>query len=232
MLLFLFTTLSCSYKPDRSTIATNPSQQLCACFSKQKAGTIDEMITPCINTIATAYGHSKVNLIVPYGVDSTSIKLKTDSINRENLRFTSAVINEAVVSCDRLGIELESMYDKWYPLDSSASNLTIIRQLSNELSKTSIADTAYKRLLHALISRNIKARQLNLALQNCQKMKGFFPTEEGAYFASAFIYNLQQKYPLATAEIQQEMMIGNSNDLKLILAIIERKSNYAKAHKH
>jgi hypothetical protein len=169
-------------------------------------------------------GYSSSSFSTPISTDSLLIKTKLDSINRRNYTFVTTLINEAVMSCDKLGAETEAMYDNWYPVDSSATNIKAIRLITSELNKIPTTDSTYKNTLHILISRNIKARRLELALQDCKRMKNLYPNEGGAYFASAFIYNLQNKYPLAIIEIKKEMIIENKPDLNLIIAIIKRKA--------
>ena len=201
------------------------SQEACECFSKQK-GDIDTRLTPCIKTIT----HSqKVDLPEGYSQqDSVAaanvMKAKLDSMNSKDLDKISGMMQNLVVSCDDFGSEFEALYDKWYPIDSSAANLDSIKILENKFRVTSISDTAKKAILNKLIAKNIEARRLKEGLQRCRQMKNLFKDEGGAYYASAFIYNLQKKYPEAISELEQELSLEKNNDLKMFIALMKRKA--------
>jgi tetratricopeptide (TPR) repeat protein len=93
---------------------------------------------------------------------------------------------------------------------------------------TSISDTAKKALLNKLIAKNIEARRLEEGLRRCQQMKKLFKDEGGAYYASAFIYNLQKRYPEAINELKQEISISGDKNLELIVAVTKRKAQLNK----
>jgi hypothetical protein len=48
--------------------------------------------------------------------------------------------------------------------------------------------------------------------------------EDGAYYASAFIYQLQKKYSLAIKELEEEISVHHKTDLNLTVAVIKRKA--------
>jgi hypothetical protein len=107
---------------------------------------------------------------------------------------------------------------------NSVNNLNSIKQLSSEFQELSTSDTDSKKILHKLIAKNIEARHLGEGLRRCKQMKYIYKEEEGAYYASAFIYQLQHKYSLAINELNQEISIYNKKDLKLIVEVVKRKA--------
>ncbi|GAB2863757.1 hypothetical protein GCM10027044_25450 [Hymenobacter ruber] len=201
------------------------SQEACDCFSKQK-GDIDARMAPCIENVSYS---QTVNLPEGYSLQDSvlavgKIKSKMDSINAKKVADLSTMTRYMAVSCDAFGSELEILYDKWYPIDSSAANLDSIKSLDSKFRMLAVSDTAKKTVLHKLISKNIEARRLEEGLRRCQQMKQLFKNEGGAYYASAFIYNLQKKYPEAISELKQEISISGDKNLELIVAVIKRKA--------
>jgi tetratricopeptide (TPR) repeat protein len=136
----------------------------------------------------------------------------------------SNTMQKMIVSCDAFGSEVEMMYDKWYPVDSSAAQLDSIKILENKFQTLSTSYTSRKAVLNKLIAKNIEARRLDEGLRRCQQMKKLFKDEGGAYYASAFVYNLQKKYPLAINELEQQISLEKNNDLKLFIALMRRKA--------
>ncbi|MBF9236705.1 hypothetical protein I2I05_04795 [Hymenobacter sp. BT683] len=205
------------------------SQEACDCFSKQK-GDIDTRLTPCIKSIT----HSQtINLPEGYSLQDSiaaanNMKSKMDTLQSRDLDRMSGMMQNLVVSCDAYGAEFEALYDKWYPIDSSTANLDSIKILESKFRATSISDTTKKALLHKLIAKNIEARRLEEGLRKCQQMKKLFKDEGGAYYASAFIYNLQKKYPEAISELKQEISISGDKNLELIVAVTKRKARLNK----
>jgi hypothetical protein len=102
--------------------------------------------------------------------------------------------------------------------------LDSIKILENKFQTLSTSDTSRKTVLNKLIAKNIEARRLGEGLRRCQQMKKLFKDEGGAYYASAFVYNLQKKYPLAINELEQEISLEKNNDLKLFIALMRRKA--------
>lgn len=90
----------------------------------------------------------------------------------------------------------------------------------------SISSNDKKAVMNKLIAKNIEARRLEEGLRICQQMKKFFKNEGGAYYASAFIYNLQKKYPLAINELEQEILLEHNKDIKMIIAVTKRKAQH------
>jgi hypothetical protein len=201
------------------------SQEVCDCFSKQK-GDIDTRLTPCVKSITH---YQKINLPEGYSLQDSvaavdDMKSKLDSMKSRDLEKISSMVQNLVISCDTYGSEFEALYDKWYPIDSSANNLVAIKQLSSEFQRIATSDNVSKEILHRLIAKNIEARRLEEGLRRCKQMKSLYRQEEGAYYASAFIYQLQKKYSLAIKELEQEIYIYKKPDLKLIVAVIKRKA--------
>lgn len=201
------------------------SQEACDCFSKQK-GDIDTRLTPCVKSIT----HSqKINLPEGYSLQDSvaavdDMKSKLDSMKSKDLEKISGMMQNLVVSCDAYGAEVEALYDKWYPIDSSAANLDSIKILNSKFRMLAVSDTAKKAVLHKLIAKNVEARRLAEGLRRCQQMKKLFKNEGGAYYASAFIYNLQKKYPEAINELKQEISISGDKNLELMVAVTKRKA--------
>lgn len=205
------------------------SQEACDCFSKQK-GDVDTRLTACITS--KTFSH-KVELPEGYSLQDSiaaveKIKSKADSMKSRELDRMSSMMQNLVVSCDAYGAEIEALYDKWYPIDRSTVNLDSIKILESKFRVASISETTKKALLHKLIAKNIEARKLEDGLQKCQQMKKLFKDEGGAYYASAFIYNLQKKYPEAINELKQEISISGDKNLELIIAVIKRKARLNK----
>lgn len=199
------------------------SQELCDCFNKQKGGDIDARMAPCMDQVLTTShtvtleeGHSRQ--------DSVNAVNAVNTMASKDVQKMPDVMNNLVASCDAFGLEMEVLYDRWYPTDSSASNLIAIEKLSSEFQRVATKDTASKGILHKLIAKNIEARRLEEGLRRCKQMKVLYNEEEGAYYASAFIYQLQQKYPLAISELKQEISIYDKEDLKIIVEVIKRKA--------
>jgi len=199
------------------------SQEACECFNKQKGDDIDAKLTPCISqvvnsshtaTLKEGYSHQ----------DSVDAMNTVNVLASKDISNASEVMNSLVTLCDTFGSEMEVLYDRWYPVDSSASNLNYIKQLSSKFKRVSTSDTASKKILHKLIAKNIEARRLWEGLRRCKQMKSLYKEEEGAYYASAFIYQLQHKYSLAINELNQEISIYNKKDLNLIVEVIKRKA--------
>ena len=201
------------------------SREACDCFSKQK-GDIDTRLTPCVKSIT----HSqKINLPEGYSLQDSvaaveDMKSKLDSVKSRDLEKISGMMQNLIVSCDTYGSEFEALYDKWYPIDSSKANLDSIKVLEGKLRMTSISDTSKKTVLHKLIAKNIESRRLDEGLWRCQQMKKLFKNEGGAYYASAFIYSLQKKYPEAISELKQEISVSGDKNLELIIAVTKRKA--------
>ncbi|MGY3089595.1 tetratricopeptide (TPR) repeat protein [Hymenobacter sp. UYAg731] len=201
------------------------SKEACDCFSKQK-GDVDTRLTLCTKSITYSQkvelpeGYSRQDSIAA----ANDIKTKMDSMKSRELERMSSMMQNLVVSCDAYGAEIEALYDKWYPIDSSATNIDSIKILDSKFRMLAISDTARKAVLHKLISKNIEARRLEEGLRRCQQMKQLFKNEGGAYYASAFIYNLQKKYPEAISELKQEISISGDKNLELIVAVMKRKA--------
>lgn len=196
------------------------SQEVCECFNRQKGDDIDAKLKPCINQVAIS-SHT-VTLKEGYSYQDS-----VDAVNAlvsEDINNVAEVTNRLVASCDAFGSEVEALYDRWYPVDSSASNLIAIEKLASEFQAVSASDTASKGMLHKLIVKSIEARRLEEGLRRCKQMKTLYKEEEGAYYASAFIYQLQKKYSFAIKELEQEISIYKKPDLKLIVAVIKRKA--------
>ncbi|MDO7853020.1 hypothetical protein Q4S41_15550 [Hymenobacter sp. CA1UV-4] len=202
------------------------SQEACDCFSKQK-GDIDARMAPCIKSTTFS---QKVELPEGYSIQDSvaaveNMKSKVDSMNSRKAADMSAMMQTMVVSCDAFGSEFETLYEKTYPVDSSVANLNSIKTLESRFQTASIPDTAKKAVLNELIAKNIGARRLAEGLRRCQQMKKLFKDESGAYYASAFIYSLQGKYPLAINELAQESSSERNSDLnKMFIALMKRKA--------
>jgi tetratricopeptide (TPR) repeat protein len=201
------------------------SKEACDCFIKQK-GDVDTRLTPCIKGITYS---QELELPESYSrqdsvAAANDIKSKMDSMKSRELDKMSSMMQNLVVSCDAYGAEIEALYDKWYPINSSAANLDSIKILDSKFRMLAVSDTARKAVLHKLISKNIEARRLEEGLRRCQQMKQLFKNEGGAYYASAFIYNLQKKYPEAISELKQEISISGDKNLELIVAVTNRKA--------
>jgi hypothetical protein len=199
------------------------SQEVCECFNKQKGDDIDAKLGPCINQVAIS-SHT-VTLKEGHSYQDSVDAINTvNTLASKDINNAVEITNSLVASCDAFGSEMEALYDRWYPIDSSASNLIAIKKLSNEFQKVAASDTISKEILNKLIAKDIEARRLEEGLQRCNQMKILYKEEEGAYYASAFIYQLQKKYPLAIRELEQEIYIYKKPDLKLIVAVIKRKA--------
>ncbi|MFD1873059.1 hypothetical protein [Hymenobacter bucti] len=237
LLCVLIFASSCEIKYSSEVISTNDkeksiaelSQEACDCFSNQK-GDIDTRLTPCIKsinysqTVNLPEGHSLQDSVA--AVDS--MKSKMNAMKSRELYKMSSMMQNLVVSCDAYGAEVEALYDKWYPIDSSAANLDSIKILKSNFQMASVSDSTKIAVLNKLIAKNIEARRLAEGLRRCQQMKKLFKNEGGAYYASAFIYNLQKKYPEAISELKQEISISGDNNLELIVAVIKRKAQHNK----
>ena len=198
------------------------SQKVCECFSKQKTGDVDSKMTPCINQVIS-YQAATLKEGYSYQNSINAVNAVDAMVSKESHKAFE-IMNSLVTSCDAFGSEIEVLYDKWYPVDSSSANLNAITLLSEKFRNSAVADTATKRMLHELIARNIKARHLEEGLKRCQQMKNLYKKEGGAYFASAFVYNLQKKYPLAVNELRQEISVNNDSNLELVIGVIKRKA--------
>jgi hypothetical protein len=194
------------------------SQIICECFSKQK-GDIDTRLTPCVNKVS----HSQTATL-PEGYSPQDSARIVNAMNSKIADDMSNTMQKMIVSCDAFGSEVEMMYDKWYPIDSSAAQLDSIKILENKFQTLSTSDTSRKAVLNKLIAKNIEARRLGEGLRRCQQMKKLFKDEGGAYYASAFVYNLQKKYSLAINELEREVSLEKNNDLKLFIALMRRKA--------
>jgi tetratricopeptide (TPR) repeat protein len=226
-LLWLCTLISISscnaeYSQEKGTSVSALSQEVCNCFSNHK-GDIDSRLTTCINKLPNSQTTE-----LPEKYSSQDSVAAVNSMLAKSTDNVSNIMQELIVSCNAFGSEFEELYDKWYPADSTASNLNTIKRLDSKFLTSSVADTATKTILHELIKRNIQARRLDEALQRCQQMKKLYKNEGGAYYASAFVYNLQKKYPLAINELQQQIKVDGNNDLKLFIALMKRKSQQDK----
>lgn len=199
---------------------TEVSQEVCKCFNKQK-GDIDTRLTPCINKTPLI---QKATL--PEGHSSQDSAAIVNTMKAEEAKNISEIMQNLIVSCDAFGSEFETLYDKWYPIDSSAANLDSIKILENQFQVASISSNDKRAILNKLIAKNIESRRLEEGLRRCQQMKKLFKNEGGAYYASAFIYNLQKKYPLAINELKQEILLEHNNDIKMIIAVMKRKAQH------
>jgi hypothetical protein len=203
---------------DKEKSIAELSQEACDCFDKQK-GDIDARMAPCIeklnysHTTTLPEGYSRQDSIAALD----NIKAKMDSTSSKRLSDLAEITQNMAVSCDAFGSELEILYDKWYPIDNSVANLDSIKILENRFQTLPISDTSRKVVLHTLIAKNIEARRLGEGLRRCQQMKKLFKNEGGAYYASAFIYNLQKKYPEAISELKQEISISGDKNRSLYL---------------
>lgn len=219
----LFAAFSCevNYSREKDESIAAVSHEVCECFNKQKTGDIDARLTPCFKNII----HSRTATL-PEGYslqDSVAaVNAVNDSLAKDS-QSIPLIMQQLVNSCDSYGAEIETMYDAWYPVDSSATNLNTIQQLADKLPTSTIPDTT-KRILHALIARNIRARRLEQGLKYCQQMKKRFAQEGGAYFASAYVYNLKRKPNLAINELKEEIRISGDTNLGLFIAVTKRKA--------
>jgi tetratricopeptide (TPR) repeat protein len=194
---------------------TDVSEQMCTCFRARKAGDIDARLTPCVDSLINARRAEIAQLHVQQP-DSVALRA-----------FLAQVTQHMVLSCDAFGSELSTMYDNFYPRDTSRANLAGIQLLAGELSN---APTPYstKKLLHELIRWSMKVRLLDQGLRYCTQLKKVDPNEVGAYFASGYAYTQQAKYDLALAEVERAMSIHNETDMALFLALIKRRQAKSK----
>ncbi|RZK31172.1 MAG: hypothetical protein EOO61_18355 [Hymenobacter sp.] len=195
------------------------SQEVCECLNENKKGDIDARMTPCINKITIPQTSTLAE-----GYSQQDSAATVDAMMSKETSKVPEVTFNLVTSCDAFGSEIEALYDKWYPVDSSAGNLRAIKLLSDKFQRATVADTSRKRVLHELIARNIKAKHLGEGIKRCQQIKSLYKNEGGAYFASAFIYNLQKKYPLAISELNQEVQVSKDSNLRLVIEVMKRKS--------
>jgi hypothetical protein len=212
LLCLLVLTFSCKQETSISTV----SQEMCECYNKRKGDDMDARMQPCVDAVVKS---RKAEMIQAYSRYDPDEAVTT---------FLSVATVDMITSCDAFGSKAEIMYDAWYPVDSSAINLKNIGVLTAKLQASTVSDTT-KKILHALIASNIKSRRLEEGLNRCQQMKKLFKQEEGAYFASAYVYSLQKKYNVAIDELEQEISLGGDKNLELFIAIIKRKAQRNKS---
>jgi len=180
---------------------------------------MDARMQPCVDAVVKS---RKAEMIQAYSHYKPDEAVAT---------FLSVATFDMITSCNVFGSKAEIMYDAWYPVDSSSVNLKNIDVLAAKFKATTVPDTA-KKILHALIASNIKARRLDEGLARCQQMKQLFKQEEGAYFASAYVYSLRKKYNVAIDELEQEISLGDDKNLELFIAVIKRKAQRDKSITH
>jgi|GEM_PF-4178262 len=218
---------SCEIKSSRRIINSKEedksisqlSQDVCDCLNEHHEGDIDARMTPCINKIVIPQTSTLAE-----GYSKSDSAAAVDVMMFKETNKASKVTFNLVTSCEVFGSEIETLYDKWYPVDSSAENLRAIKLLSDNFQRATDADTSRKRVLYELIARNIKARHFDEGIKRCQQMKSLYKKEGGAYFASAFIYNLQKRYPLAIDELNQEIRMSKDSNLRLVIEVMKRKA--------
>ncbi|WP_149867331.1 hypothetical protein [Solirubrum puertoriconensis] len=183
------------------------SQEMCSCYQAQKGGDIDARMKPCLEVLNARLA------------ETAQLQSQPDTVALQT--FLYQVLSDMVLSCDAFGAELSSMYDNFYPPDTSAANRASIQALARELSATSTPDST-KKLLHKLITKSMEARLFEQGLQYCARLKEVDPNEVAAYFASGYAYNQQGKYDLAAGEIEKAISLDKETHMEIFLALIKR----------
>jgi tetratricopeptide (TPR) repeat protein len=207
---------ACGQKPELSI--EDASQEFCDCFNSQGTGTVDERLSPCLQKIVD----KKNKELNDFGiVNPDSVKLKISE-------FSLDVMLNMTRTCDNYFVAINDLYDKGYPLDTTALNTKAIDELTNRI-KTETNKDSVKSLLHKRVHKLIQARQFDLALEDIDSIRTIDNRDYGANLASAYIFNQTGLHDKAIAEIDKAIEISGNEGLQLYLEIAKRKKTFNKA---
>jgi hypothetical protein len=193
------------------------SKQFCNCFNSQPVGTVDDRLSPCLQEITDKKNDEWKNSGL---IDQDSIKDKVS-------KFSLAIMLDMAQTCDSYFIALNNLYDNMYPLDTSDINRDEISSLTVKIQNETNRDSL-KSLLHRKVSKLIRARKFELALQSIDSIKSLDNVDYGANLASAFIFNQIGSYDKALQEIDKAIEVSGNEGLKLYGEISKGKKRRAK----
>jgi len=206
---------ACGQKSELSI--EDASKQFCNCFNSHPTGTVDDRLSPCLQVIADKKNNewNDSGLIDP------------DSIKNKFSKFSLDVTLDMAQTCDSYFMALNNQYDNMYPLDSSDINSDVISSLTIKIHSETNRDSV-KSLLHKKVSKLIRARKFELALQSIDSIKSLDNVDYGANLASAFIFNQMGSYDKALQEIDKAIEVSGNEILKLYGEITKGKKWRAK----
>jgi tetratricopeptide (TPR) repeat protein len=207
---------ACGQKPELSIEDT--SQEFCDCFNSQGTGTVDERLSPCLQKIVDKKNKELNDSGI---VNPDSVKLKIS-------KFSLDAMLNMTRTCDNYFVAINDLYDKGYPLDTTALNKKAINELTNRI-KTETNEDSVKLLLHRKVHKLIQARQFDLALADIDLIRTIDNRDYGANLASAYIFNQTGLHDKAIAEIDKAIEISGNEELKLYLEVAKRKRTFNKA---
>jgi hypothetical protein len=207
---------ACGQKPELSI--EDASQEFCDCFNSQGTGTVDERLSPCLQKIVDKKNKELNDSGI---VNPDSVKLKIS-------KFSLDVMLDMTPTCDNYFVAINDLYDKGYPLDTTALNTKAINELTNRI-KTETNKDSVKSLLHKKVHKLIQARQFDLALEDIDLIRTIDNRDYGANLASAYIFNQTGLHDKAIAEIDKAIEISGNEELKLYLEVAKRKKTFNKA---
>jgi hypothetical protein len=209
-ILLIFVLGACEPKSELSV--ENASRQFCDCFNAQTTGTIDDRLSPCLQQIADKKNDELNNS----GVTNA------DSVKDNVSKFSLEVMLNMTRTCASYFTEINDLYDKMYSADTTEVNRNTIRELSARI-MTEVNGDSIKSLLHKKVSRLIKAREFDMALQSIDSIKSLDNTDYGANLASAYIFNQKGLHDKAVIEINRAIMLSGDENLKLYVEITKMK---------
>lgn len=209
--LLLMALIGCKQKSEYS--ANTIANEFCVCFNAGKnEANIDARLTPCVDK----YINNKQDDILEHK------KYPPDALGKALTEFSLDLFTELVHSCDSYYYEMSSLYDRSYPEDTSHVNEKAIRLLTEKL-KTETSSDSVKLLLHKRAANLIKARNFNEALDDISKIKTLDAKDEGAYLATAYIFNQTGVPNKALAEFEKLMVISKNSSYYIFSEITRRR---------
>lgn len=211
ILFSVLTLFSCTGQKDELS-SDNLAKNACECFEKQKGGSIDDKLTPCLSNPINENQH-KIH-------DIFYSDLSLEAAIKKHMMETS--IN-MVHNCDQYYYELDLMFTNMYPETKFEQVKEDIDALTDSITGTSEMDSIKLGLIHQKISLLTKSRKLDQALNEIEFLsRNYSPAE--TYFIKMYIYLLQEKYDESLEQIYKAMKEGN-DDYIFYAELIKRKKN-------
>jgi len=203
--------VSCAVQKNELS-SENLAKNACECFEKQKGGSIDDKLTPCLSNPINENQHEIHDIF--------HSDLSLEAAIKKHMMETS--IN-MVHTCDKYYYELDMMFTSMYPETNFEQVKEEIDALTDSIASISEMDSIKLGLIHQKISLLTKSRKLDEALNEIDFLsRNYSPAE--TYFIKMYIYRLQEKYDESLEEIEKAVKEGN-NDYVFYTELIKRKKN-------
>ena len=190
------------------TIAKNA----CECFTKQKNGSFDEKLTPCLSKPINDNQHEIHNALY------SSLSLE-EAISKHMMKSMVYMIH----NCDQYYQELDMMFTNMYPKTTYEQVEKEVDSLTESIEGIAEIDSIKLGLIHQKISFLTKARKLDEALDEIEFLsQNYSPSE--TYFIKMYIYWIQEKYDQSLQEIDKAVIEGNDG-YSFYAELIKRKKN-------